>query len=826
MPVFNNILAGAAGQSGGDAGYKIERSLRFDSNQGTQLVRLPSSSGDRRKFTISFWVKRTKIQATQMILQTGDNYNDLFRLYFDGNDSFRVHNYNGSSYNFNYISTQVFRDVNSWMHFVCAIDTQASTGSQIKVYHNGQQITDWDTQDNPTSGLQTGWNASIYQRIGREYTSTYGEAYKMDGYIAELINVDGQQLLPTEFGEYDQTTGAWNPIEYTGTFGTNGFHLDFSDNSSATALGYDAAGSNNFTPTNISVASGVENDSVLDSPTNYQSASGNNGGNYCTMSNVDQEGCTLANGALEITTGSSKCGRGTFWANSGKWYFEFDMTTYGNPYVGIASNGTLQHYVSHNSICINNTGTIYDSNNGSQSHPGKSVRLNATGSYMVAYDLDNGKIWFGENGTWYETGGTNADVTTTLANVEAGNDGQGFSSHPSFVSNDYWTPQFGSSTNSCTYKVNFGQRPFSYPNSIPSGFKSLCAENLDDPSIKKSQDYFNAILYTGNGSNPRSISGVGHSSDLVWIKARNAASGHALMDSHRGPGNNTLAPHTTSNEGAETYGQMSSFDSDGFTVTFGSSGEQNVNFNNRTYVAYSWDAGTSFTNSAGSNGASIASAGKASTAAGLSIVKYTGNANSSGATVYHGLNQKPDVLIIKSLDTGYSWTVWHNNFSATELVYLNHSMGLQTSKTDYFNSTLPTSSVFSLRESPAVNSNNDEFICYAMHAVPGFSAFGKWSGGGRRCVNVGFRPKFLMVKAIADGHDWLMFDAAKSEFNRVQDWVSANLSDQEQTNNNTNYLSFYANGFEIEGVGGYFGTSADMIYLAFADVPFKYSRAR
>ena len=247
MPVFNNVLAGAAGQ-GGAGDYTIERSLRFDDAATSELVRLPSSGGDRRTFTISFWLKRTKIGATQMLLQTGDTYNDLFRLYFDGNDKFRFHGYNGSSYIFDYISTARFRDVGAWGHYVVSIDTNAASGQRVKAYFNGEQITDWDTSNEPYQQYQTGWNAPINQRIGREYTSTYGNYYNFNGYVAEFHNVDGQALDPTNFGEFSADTGVWNPIKYSGSHGTNGFHLDFAN---ASDLGNDASGSNNFTATNF-----------------------------------------------------------------------------------------------------------------------------------------------------------------------------------------------------------------------------------------------------------------------------------------------------------------------------------------------------------------------------------------------------------------------------------------------------------------------------------------------------------------------------------------------------------------------------------------------
>ena len=249
------------------------------------------------------------------------------------------------------------------------------------------------------------------------------------------------------------------------------------------------------------------------------------------MSYNDQEGCTVTNGGLEITTGSSKCGRGTFWANSGKWYFEFEMTTYGNPYVGIASNGNLENYTAANAIALNNNGNIYYQTNASHAQYKVSKRLNATGSYMVAYDLDNGKIWWGKDGTWYAATASTRDQATTKAAVEAGNDAQEFNTHPSF--GDFWSPVFGSSTNSCTYKINFGQRPWAYPGSVPDGFKSLCTRNLDDPEITKPFEHFEVSTWSGNNTANRLIS-TSNSPDWAWVKQTNDTRNHLWTDIVRG----------------------------------------------------------------------------------------------------------------------------------------------------------------------------------------------------------------------------------------------------------------------------------------------------
>ena len=203
--------------SGEDAGFAIKRSLRFNATDTPELTRVPSTAGNTKTFTISFWAKRSKLSSTQMIVQTGDTYANLFRAYWDGNDNFRFHQYNGS-YVMSYITSAQYRDVGAWYHFVIAIDTtQAVAANRAKLYVNGVEVTDWTTESHPAQDLTIGWNAAIKQRIGREYTTTYGNYYNYGGYLAEFHSVDGQQLAPTDFGEFDTTTGVWNPIEYTHT---------------------------------------------------------------------------------------------------------------------------------------------------------------------------------------------------------------------------------------------------------------------------------------------------------------------------------------------------------------------------------------------------------------------------------------------------------------------------------------------------------------------------------------------------------------------------------------------------------------------------------
>ena len=209
-------IIGAA-NSAGDSSYEIARSLRFNDADTPELTRTPSSTGNTNTFTLSFWVKRCKLGSTQMIVQTGDDYANLFRAYWDGNDNFVFHQYNGS-YVMNYITSAAYRDVGAWYHYVIAIDTtQAAAADRAKLYVNGAEITDFSSTTDPALNLTTGWNAAVKQRIGREWTTTYGNYYNYGGYLAEFYNVDGQQLAASDFGEYD-SNNVWQPKQYAGGF--------------------------------------------------------------------------------------------------------------------------------------------------------------------------------------------------------------------------------------------------------------------------------------------------------------------------------------------------------------------------------------------------------------------------------------------------------------------------------------------------------------------------------------------------------------------------------------------------------------------------------
>ena len=262
--IGSNILAGASGQAGGGGAYEISRSVRFSSSDSAYLSRTPSSSGNKKTCTISAWVKRSKLGATQMVFTSRGPGNPTFGprdalFHFESNDVATIYFADGA---YALTTTQVFRDLSAWYHIVVAVDTtQATSTNRIKLYVNGSQVTTFSSSSYPTQNYEfSSWNVgSQIQYIGcDEYIN---RRLFFDGYLADIHFIDGQALTPSSFGEFD-TNGVWQPIEYTGSYNVgvgavNGFHLPFSDNSTAAALGTDSSGAGNtWTVNNFSVTAG------------------------------------------------------------------------------------------------------------------------------------------------------------------------------------------------------------------------------------------------------------------------------------------------------------------------------------------------------------------------------------------------------------------------------------------------------------------------------------------------------------------------------------------------------------------------------------------
>ena len=795
MAILNNSNAISSG------GYDINNSLRLRSSASAYLNRTPASAGNQKTFTWSGWVKRGTLGSAGCLFGGGTSAAAYSEIYFAG-DNFAFYNNLNSTANVN--TTAVFRDPSAWYHLVVAVDTtQATAANRVKLYVNGTQLTAFGTATYPTQNTNMYINSSAVHSIGTlNYTAGFTDYF--DGYMTDINFIDGQALTPSSFGETDTTTGSWKPKAYTGTYGTNGFYLKFSDiattSGSNAGLGKDFSGNTNYwTTNNISVTAGTTYDAMIDSPTLTSATVAN----YCVMNPLKTTGTgvTSSNGNLDvaIVASASLYGStfGTIGVSSGKWYWEVTQNSFSgsftNSLVCIAQDTVTDDYVglSANGYGYANSGLKW--NSGSSSAYGATFTTNDI--IGVALDMDAGTITFYKNNTSQGTAFTGLSGTFFPA-----------------LSN-------GNSSSTKNYTTNFGQRPFTY--TPPTGFVRLNTYNLPDSTIKKGNTVMDATLYTGTGSAQSITNAASFKPDLVWQKSRSNAYSHGLNDSNRGAGK-FLYPNLTDAEGNYPT-DFSSFNSNGFSLGTGTGPITNAS--GGTYVAWQWQAGQGSTSS--NTSGTITSNVSVNTTAGFSVVTYTGTG--SNATVGHGLGVAPSMVIVKQRNTTGAWLVGHANMTNWTYYLLLNQTVAQAVNTAVWNSTAPTSTVFSLGTDTNVNTNTGTYVAYCWAEIAGFSKFTSYVGNGSTdgpFVFLGFRPKFILIKnTTTAGYSWQILDTARNTYNVMNAQLFPNSSAAEDT---TNVLVDYlSNGFKLRnGDGAQNLNSNTYIVAAWAENPFKNSNAR
>ena len=904
----------------------VTRSLRFNSGDSAYLSRTPSSVGNRRTWTYSCWVKRTTIGGVYPRMfgnYHGGSYQG-WDINFLNNDKIDIHyDTGGGNYIFRRTTTQVFRDPSAWYHIVVAVDTtDATANDRVKLYVNGEQITAFDTNTNAAQNTDTNINTAIEHRIGYNYTYS-------DFYLANIQFIDGEALQPSKFGVLNDDN-VWVPAEYSDSYGTNGFYLQFNSTATAT-LGDDTSGNNNdYTPNNLTgtdaklfvdkkpdgsnwgnianafdgntstYADGTYNngttstitfnppltgvtslrfywygtsnygyngsnvgsgsttaeyksvysgsaitvnsiqgtsqpgngvvrlyaievngsvltgysrgtpagiDSVIDTPTNYTAGSGNNGGNYAIWNALGPGGTstygTLSNGNLDASLpASGKALAQTLFPQSGKWYCEIDFVSGGGAGGGLRigvineKNIAIDLGSTANSWAYLADGRVYHN----ASAPSYGVSSSPGDTLMMCLDIDAGKLWYGKNGTW----------------MASGNPGAGSNPSQTFTAGQKMS--FSAQSGSGTVQVinaNWGQRSFAY--TPPSGFLSVCTQNLANPTIADGSTVFDTKLWTGDGTSSRSIDTYGFSPDFIWGKSRSHTNAHWMMDVVRGA-NKRIEPNATDAEDTPS-GIVTSFDSNGFTM--GSNTENNGS--GRTYVGWAWDAGSS---TASNTSGTINSSVRVNQSAGFSIVSYTGN-NTQGATIGHGLNAVPDFVIIKNRSYAEAWDIYHQQVGYGKV--MRFSTATPATASDVFPSS-HSSSVIKVGSSRSQNGNSEYMIAYCFTPVAGYSAFGSYTGNGSTdgpFVELSFTPKFILLKnkdVSSVGHDWFIHDTERDPYNVSDSYIKANTIDAEATHN---MLDFVSNGFKIRtNLTSYNGNGNTHLYAAFAEHPFKTARGQ
>ena len=755
------------------AAFQIDRSLRFNSADSAYLNATLGTATDQDVFTLSMWVKRAVLGAAQSLFGVSTNHHlkflsdDKLKLTIAGNGVTTT--------------TAVFRDPAAWYHVVWQQNGTAHT-----LYVNNVSVG----TGTATSSV---FNTAVAHQIGANNTTNF-----LDGYLTNILFIDGQALLPTSFGQYDDNNN-WNPRAYSGTFGNNGFRLRFNDDTNTTTISEDSSGNNNdWTANNISVSSGPGNDSLIDTPTNYE-ASPNNGGNYATLNPLATSSqLDLADGNLNVSCGGADKGSSLatiMLSGSGKYYFECDMTNDKNGACGIAPAELAYSVGTNTRFGRDESGHALRMD--TSKYQANSNATNVDYSFTVAVgdiigcliNLDDDEISWSQNGTVGTAYSIDADTA--------------------------WLPFAGcfDGAGATDHTVNFGQQPFQH---LPTGYQSICTTNLPEPTIADGSTAMDVALYTGNGST-QTISGLEFSPDFVWIKNRVVGDSHGLFDVIRGA-EERLRSDTTGAEQTQTN-TLTSFNSDGFSL-----GNQVFNDSGESLVAWAWDAGTS---TVSNTDGSITSNVRANPSAGVSIVSWTGDA--TNARIGHGLGAAPGFIIVKNRDASADWMVFHQK--ADPVIPANKYLELNTAnarvdatKWDDF---LPTSTVFGVNGSTTSNSNNDEMIAYCFAPVEGFSAFGSYTGNGSSngpFVYTGFRPRWILIKDTGGAIHWRLLDTARNTYNLAENGLRPSSADAENTTNMA--MDILSNGFKIKATAAINASGNNHIYAAFAEHPFRTARAR
>lgn len=831
--VFNNSILAGASSIRDFYDYQIEQSLRFNEASQAYLRKTDFSGSPTsdQTGTFSVWVKNTLsyTNSRNAIYGSATGSAAFTALSFVGDSQvldLRTRN-TGSTDIIDLIGNPAQRDPSAWYHIMSVYDlTNATRADRARIYVNGVRLTNFSIEtlpNNTTTTYDTGDFLTDMQ-IGRTNTNSSNMFYA-DFILAEYHRVDGQALDPTSFGEFK--SGVWTPKEYTGTYGNHGFYLDFADTSD---IGKDVSGnSNGFTANNLSA-----HDVMPDSPTN----------NYCIYNNADPHESTLSEGNLKVVTPTSSSlqygvVRGTHAMTSGKWYWEVYMQAISgsganNQFaVGITNDqNDFQNFLGGDATDFSYFG--FDGKKYNDSTSATYGDTFTTGDIVsVAYDADDGNLFFYKNGT-IQNSGTAAytGISGTFFPAKSdGNQAVTVTMVTNFGQDGTFLGQVTAGNNS----DGNGYGNFKY--AVPSGFLALNSANLPEPSISPlnndiPEDYFEANLWTGNGTS-QSISSYEFAPDWVWIKERNSTSSHYLVDTIRGT-DVFLQSNSTVADTSNTV-NVTSFDSNGFSLGTGGT----TNENNNTYVGWAWLAGTSFSNSAGANGADIASSGSVNTKSGFSIVSYTGS-NSANDVVYHGIGTAPSLIIIKNRDVGTSsgaWGIFTDRVEAERLQF--------DTNPDFNNYPIQSfdANTFQL---PTLNniawSAANNYIAYCFANIEGFSKIGIYDGNSSNngtYVHTGFSPAFVMSKVANGGSGgWIMHDNKRGSSNEADPTITNNnvmddylLADSNGTEDTGINIDFLSNGFKWRSASSsttlnHNVSGDDYIYMAFAEMPFKYANAR
>ena len=859
MADFGSALWNKPASGGVSPSDPVTRSLRLADN--SYLSFTPSTATTtRQKAVINFWFKLAEPESSSarntLFFTAGTvqgSPTEWFGIKYDANTSkieigASFGSANGAT------TAAVFRDYSSWYNLHLIVDTtESSNSNKFKLYINGVLQTLTGTFPTLNSNLHIGSDKP--HRFGWQTSSYHSTTFGPQVYIANAYLLENSTLPFTDFIE-DTGFGSYKPKETSGlTFGTNGFHLKFEDSSD---IGSDStSNSNDFAATNLS-----SHDVMLDCPTS----------NYPVLNVLDKDAhhglATEGNLLWKPTNSSGTVTYDDYAAaisatmqipSTGKWYFEFRVSSAGTGHRGSISITNDQTALQGRFGPTGgwNTGGVPDNqvHVHVDAYSGGFVAVNAraggtdnstthesigSGNYIMSIAIDSGakKLWARrDGGSWYSSGnpvdGTNPNATWSLDYsrilVET-------CTNTNTTASSVVRMNFGADpTFQGTYSTTPATSEFAF--APPTGFVSLNTSNLDAPSVTPA-DYFEIAQWVGDESTSKVIS-TDISPDLVWIKNRDVAKNHTVGDSVRGA-NKALFTNNTNTE-STGVNNITAFDTDatgGYSFTLGAS--EKVNDSGKNHVGWVW---------------------KESASAGFDIVTYEGDSEDEGETqsISHSLGVTPEMIIVKARDgraagdyyAEDSWYVWHKDLTSGTSIFLNSTSAAASYS---FSGAAPISSVgsstFTVCNSVeddnyyydflnwgdpyfSYTGENERYIAYLFSGVEGYSKFGTYEGNGSTdgpFIYTGFRPRWIMVKPIDDPYAWYMHDTARSPYNYSDRELVANTSGLDYSVSGAGAgerFDILSNGFKHRTSNlAMNANNKTMIYAAFAESPLKHANAR
>ena len=775
-------LINATAIPSGASAYEIEQSLRFNDDDSAYLSRTPSSASNRKTWTWSGWLKRGNLSTYQTIFAVDNGSTEIAECYWDGSDNSIFWHLGGGS-NYRFYTNAIYRDSSAWYHIVCSLDTTISSPSgnntRMKLYVNGEQVTSFRSNSTPSLNYEGLVNLNTQHEIGKRN----GTHNPLDGYVAEVHFIDGAAKAPTDFGETG-TYGEWKPIEYSGSYGTNGFYLPFKQDYTVEGFStviYTGNGATNhyiggtgFQPDLLWVkkrsASGTShmiNDSVrgagrtLYGQLNYAESA-------LSTSNItafNTDGFSLGTGGSVNDNGSTFVGWN--WDMGGSYGVQFALAAAGN-----AKHSTAQKKFGASSILFDGTGDR--------------VSINPSSSTDDYFKFGSGDFTME---CWVRF--DSVASSRTLIDIR-GNHG------------DYI--QLATS-GANLYVYGSGVTDFASSASISTNTWYHVALVRFNGTIAIYQDGVNVGQDTTTGD----VGGTDYAVNIgMYRKQDGSAEGEAL-DGYI----DEVRISRTARYTAAFTAPTAIFTTDSDTLLLVHSDTTN---GSTTFVD---DSGAAIN----TNG-SITSNVSANTTYGQSIVSYTGIGDADQAyTIGHGLSSAPEMIIVKArTEAGKSWQVYHEGVDASSpqnyRLKLNATDARETQSTgNSWQNTAPTNSVFTVGNGSWVNENTKAFIAYCFHSVTGYSSIGTYEGTGSsgKKITTGFAPAFVLVKNVDATSQWRIIDTTRDTTDPRELSLFPDSTEVEAPESGIGF-TVQSDGFTWQG--GHSTSNANgntHIYMAFAD---------